>query len=264
MEEKRKSFRIRKPLLVKFRHSSGKQYTICITDINENGVRFLSTALFAGGDSLSLSLKLPNNPNQWQECKGEVLESKDITKYPGAFVSGFQTRIKFTSVPENTAKFLKEYCDFALRQDQALERIVEQQLRTCNKDSDKRSGVRINKFLVAMYSELTELMSGKWDITAIRNISTGGAVFTTKVFYNNSAHLRLMVKVPSKPFDWLDFDTRVVESRQLKNIEDLLIGGTYLTRVQFISVPLEKREQLDEYIEWFISRLTKQKNLGLE
>lgn len=261
MEEKRRSFRIRKPLLIRFQHSSGKQYTVCIIDINENGLRFLSPVLFTKGDSVGLRLKLPNNLNEWQVCKGEVLESKDITKYPGAFVSGFRTRIKFVSLPDHTAKFLKEYCDFVLKHDQALERIFEKQLGILEEEGEKRGNVRINKFIVTMYSESNELVPSKWDMTVIRNISTSGALFTTKVFYRNFTYLRLMVKVPSRPLDWLDFDAKVVETRQSKDIGDLLVRGSYLTRVQFISAPLEKKEALEEYIEWFTIALKNRKIL---
>lgn len=259
MEDNRKSFRIKRPLLIRFHDSSEKQYTICITDINETGLRFLSPVPFIKSGTMDFLLKLPNCPNQWQGCKGEVLESVDITKYPGAFITGFRTRLRFTSLLMDTAKFLKEYCEFAFKQDQALNNIFEKQLGVLEKDKERRGGVRINKFFVAMYAELTDLMPKDWDITMLRNISTGGTVFTAKALYKNFTHLRLILKLPSRPFNWLDFDVRVVESRQLKNLEDLVVGGTFLTRAQFITVPIEQREFLEEYIDWFVKNLSKNK-----
>jgi len=263
MEEKRISFRIRRPLLLRLVDLSGAQHTFNITDINEGGVRFLSPVPFTEGESVSLQLKLPTHLPEWHEFEAKVLESKDITKYPGAFVSGFRTRLKFESVPSQTAVFLKEYCSFAIKQIQALERTYKSQLGILDKEAEKRGNVRINKSLVAMYSKLDDSTLAEWDITAIRNISTGGALFTAKSLYKNFTHLQLLIKIPSRPFDWLDLNAKVIEAKKLTNTDDLLVGGTFLTRVEFFSVPLEKREPLEEYIEWHINQIKKTANPGL-
>lgn len=258
MEEKRKFPRIKKPLLVKFQHSCGKQYCVCVYDISEKGACFLSPVSFDAGSKIDLILKLPSNPNQWLDCQGEVRESKDFSKNSNAFLSGFRTRISFINMPDNTAKALKEYCEFGLKKERSSEHVIEQKLGMLDKGREKRDNIRINKPLMGMYAELNGPVPGEWDVTTVRNISLGGAVFTTKMFYKSSSILRLMLKIPSRPTDFLEFDAKVVGSEQLRNPEDFSVTGTYLTRVKFASVPLEKKEILREYIEWFINRLKKQ------
>jgi len=262
-EEKRKSIRIRKSLLFRFKDTERKTHTIYISNINQEGVCFLSPVVFQIGDLIEASLKLPSRPNEWHDCRLKVLESKDVTKYPGAFVSGFRTRAKFDFISERTATFLKDYCDFAVRQNEAFERIYQKRIGVWEKGSEKRGSIRVNKMIVIMYSELSEAADVDWDVTAIRNISTGGAVFTAKREYKRDTHLQLLIKIPLKPFDWIPFTGKVVESRELHNIDNFAVGGTYLTRIEFFAVPMENRELLEEYIEWFVSFANKKENQGL-
>ena len=228
MEERRRSFRVRRPLLLAFYHPSGKKYVVNLIDLNEEGLRFLSPVSFTEGQELPILLKPPSRPDKWQEFKAIVLESKDITKFPGAFVTGFRTRLKFTFVPEDSASFLKDYCIFASKQDQALERIYEKHLGILEKDFEKRGSVRIPKPLIVMYAESRDLNIPEWDVSVIRNISQNGALFTTKLLYKASTHLVLLLKVPSKPFDWLNFNAKVIESHKLKKDYELLIGEPIL------------------------------------
>ena len=263
MEERRKTFRIRRPLLIKFKDTAGNYNTLCINNVNYEGVCFLSPIPFSEGEIINISLKLPSRPHEWHECTCKVLESKDITKYPGAFVSGFRTRVKFESISEQTLTFLKDYCAFAMKQNQALERLFQKQLGIWEKGKEKRVNTRINKSIVAMYGETNKPGPAQWDITVIRNISIGGAVFTTKTAYKNFAHLQLLMKVPLKPFDWIGFSGKVIESTQLHNLDDFIVGGTYLTRVEFFAIPMENRELLEEYVEWFVAYLKKLEDRGL-
>lgn len=258
MEEKRRFPRIRKPLLVKFQHSCGKQYCVCVYDIAEKGVCFLSPVSFVPGERVGLMIKLPNNPNEWLDCQGEVLESKDSSKNSNAFLGGFRTRIRFINTSESTARALREYCEFGLKKEKPSGYMLEQKLGMLGKDREKREDVRINKPLVGKYAELKGSVPGEWDVTTVKNLSLGGAIFTTKVFYKSPSNLRLMLKIPSRPIGFMEFDAKVVESRELKSLESISIAGAYLTRVRFTSVSPEKKEILKEYIEWFISRLRKQ------
>ncbi|OQB11416.1 MAG: PilZ domain protein [Candidatus Omnitrophica bacterium ADurb.Bin205] len=264
MEEKRKFFRIKKPFLMKFQDSCGKQYCVSVSDISEQGVCFLSPVVLDSGSKVDLLLKLPSNPNQWQDCHGQVLESKDLSKDGNAFLNGFRTRIKFINIPEDISRVLREHCALGLNKERSLGHILEQKLGMLDKDREKRKNVRINKPLVGMYAELNGSTPGEWDVTTVRNLSLGGAIFTTKVFYKSASVLRLMLKIPSRPIDFLEFDARVVESKQLRNLEAFSIAGAYLTRVRFTPVSPEKIEILREYIEWFISHLKKQIDSGLE
>ena len=260
MEERRKSIRIRRPLLLRFIDKSNKTQLICISNVNQEGISFLSSVLFKEGEYIDASLKLPSQPNEWHECRLKILESKDITKYPGAFVSGFKTRVKFDSISERTITFLKDYCDFAVKQNQALERIFQERLGVLEKN-EKIESIRINKSIVAMYGTSNQTAPADWDITAIRNISIGDAVFTTKQEYKKFIHLQLLLKIPLKPFDWINFTGKVVESSRLKNVSDVLVGGMYLTRIEFTIVPMENRELLEEYVEWFVKNLKKSENI---
>jgi len=263
MEERRKSIRIRRPLLFRFKDTAGITRVLSISNLNQEGICVLSPVPFSEGEYIDVSVKLPSRPQEWHECRCKVLESKDITKHAGAFISGFRTRVKFDSIPELTATFLKDYCDFVVKQNEALERIFNERLGVLEKDKEQRGGIRINKAIVAMYAEPSEIGPIDWDITAIRNISTGGALFTAKTEYKRLTNLLLLIKIPLRPFDWIGFSGKVIESKQLKNLDDLDIGGTYLTRIEFSVVPMENRELLEEYVEWFIDHLKKSENPGL-
>jgi len=260
MEEKRKSIRIKRSLIFRTMDASGVAHVYSISNLSQEGICFISPVVFLEGECMEISLKLPTRPNEWHECRCKVLESKDIAKFPGAFVSGFRTRVKFDSISEPTSVFLKEYCDLAAKQNQKLERTFQELLGVWEKDREKRENIRIHKSIVAMYRSLGETDHSDWDITAIRNISTGGVIFTAKTGYKNFTHLELLLKIPLEPFNWINFSGKVVESKQLKNIDDFVIGGTYLTRVEFFSVPVENRELLERYIEWFASQLIKSGN----
>ena len=262
MEEKRKSIRIKRSLIFRAKDIAGVSRVYSISNLNQEGICFISPDAFPEGESIEVSLKLPTRPNEWHQCRCKVLESKDITKFPGAFVSGWRTRVKFESVAESTAVFLKEYCDLAVKQNQKLERTFQELLGAWEKEKEKRTNIRIHKSIVAMYKSVGETDSSDWDITTIRNISTGGVIFTAKIGYRNFAHLELLLKIPLEPFNWVTFSGKVVESKRLKNLEDFEIGGTYLTRLEFFSVPVENRELLERYIDWFAVQLNKPVNPG--
>ncbi|MDO8488990.1 MAG: PilZ domain-containing protein [Candidatus Omnitrophota bacterium] len=253
MEEKRKSIRISKPLLLKLKDVAGKSQILYISNINQDGICFISHVQLPEGEYVEVSLKLPIRPHEWLDCRCKVLESKDITKLPGAFISGFRNRVKFDSIPEQTATSIKDYCDFAAKQNQKLERTFEELLGVYEQGKEQRSGIRVHKPIVAMYKVLDESDFTDWDITAVRNISTSGAVVMTKIVYKQSTNLQLLLKIPLKPLDWIKFSGKVIESKQLKNPGDLMVGGMYLTRIEFFSVPVENRELLEEYIKWFVS-----------
>jgi len=257
MEEKRRSIRIMRPLLFRFKDSSGKIHLLSISNLNQEGIGMLSPVPFSEGEYLDVSLKLPSRPEEWHECRCRVLESKDITKYPGAFISGFRTRIKFDSISERTATFLKDYCDFVTKQNQKFDQTFEERIGVWGKEKEQRRTIRIHKSIVVMYSGSYELGPTDWDITAVRNISTSGAIFTTNTAFKKDSDLQLLIKIPLKPFNWIEFNGKVIESKQLKNLDDFSVGGTYLTRIKFFSVPMGNRELLEEYVEWFISYLKK-------
>ncbi|MDD5108148.1 MAG: PilZ domain-containing protein [Candidatus Omnitrophica bacterium] len=119
MEEKRKSIRISKPLLLRLKDAAGKSQILYISNINQEGICFISQVQLPEGGYVEVSLKLPVLPHEWLDCRCKVLESKDITKFPGAFISGFRNRVKFDSISEQTMIFIKDYCDFAVKQNRA-------------------------------------------------------------------------------------------------------------------------------------------------
>ena len=120
MEEKRQAVRIRRPLIIKAKNIDGIFRVFSLSNISEKGVCFISPTSFPAGETIDVALKLPVHPTEWHECRCMVLESKDITKFPGAFVSGFRTRLRFDFLPELTAGYLKDYCDFAIKQNLKL------------------------------------------------------------------------------------------------------------------------------------------------
>lgn len=112
---------------------------------------------------------------------------------------------------------------------------------------ERRRAVRIKKSLIVQYSRTFYDDTKYWDITTIKDISeTGMCIITNKNFSPNET-VSFRVKIPSRPFEWLEFTGRIVDIEISKL-------NTYITRVEFVDLTEEQKNLIKEYINWFLGR----------
>lgn len=104
---------------------------------------------------------------------------------------------------------------------------------------EKRKSFRIEKVLVAQYSECSQ-EAASWDSTTIKNISAEGMLLHTDKNFEKDQILALRFKLPSDPSQWLIAKGKVIESYQCK------------TRILFIELNEGQKKIIQEYIAWFV------------
>jgi len=119
---------------------------------------------------------------------------------------------------------------------------------------ERRKSVRIKKFITVRYSYGSHEGEKKWDITSIRDISETGMCVTTQQRFSPNDIIAFLVKIPSRPLDWLEFTGRVVGSDKFTAISGESLTASHITRVEFINLKDEQRELIREYINWFLTK----------
>ena len=120
-------------------------------------------------------------------------------------------------------------------------------------ETERRKSVRIKKIITVRYSYGIG-DEKKWDMTVIRDISeTGMCVTTHKQFFPEDT-MAFLVKIPSRPLEWMEFIGRVVGSEKLANTPGMSFADTYLTRVEFVNLQDSQKESIREYIAWFLAK----------
>lgn len=117
-------------------------------------------------------------------------------------------------------------------------------------EKERRESVRIKKFLVALYSRDKKT----WDMTHIRDISDKGMQITTAGALTSGEILTFLIKIPFKPFEWIEINGKTVESSELKTVFDKPVANTHITRIEFVDLREDHKKLICEYIEWFLSR----------
>ena len=240
MQEKRKSVRIEKPLMVKYAQEGGGENNwnvAFIKNISEAGILFDTNKQFPPGENILIMLKIPLDPDNWMETKGIVVESRH---FMGSF---FLTRLKFTSINDAQRALIKDYVSWFLSTQHPEKHI--------DSENDKRKATRIYKNLIVSYGVQNHLgVVKKWDITTVRNFSKTGMVFTAGYICDDT--IDFMIRLPSNPHEPLHIRGRVIESSTLKLANTESINGTFLTRVEFINLKDEHSKLLSDYIELLI------------
>jgi len=119
---------------------------------------------------------------------------------------------------------------------------------------ERRKSVRIKKGLTVRYSYGIDKDGKKWDITAIRDISeTGMCITTHKQFLPNDI-ITFLIKIPSRPLEWIEFTGRVVGSEKRMTIFGESVASSHITRVEFINLKEDQKELIREYITWFLTK----------
>ena len=80
-------------------------------------------------------------------------------------------------------------------------------------------------------------------MTAIKDLNETGICITTNICFAAGEAIYLRIQFPSKPFQWLEFKGRVIESK----------AGGLLTRVEFTDLSEYHKASIQEYIKWFLS-----------
>src|SRR4030042_1822253 len=119
---------------------------------------------------------------------------------------------------------------------------------------ERRKSVRIKKVLTVRYSYAINKDEKKWDITAIRDISETGMSISTHYKFSPDDIMTLLIKIPSRPLEWIEFTGRVVGSEELTSISGKVVTGSNITRVEFINLKEDQKELIRQYIEWFLSQ----------
>jgi len=241
MQEKRKSIRIEKSLMIRYLpeiDNNDNWNMALVKNISESGVMFDTNKQFPVGENIRLRLKIPFDPHNWLETKGSVVES---FPYVGKF---FLTRLKFICMNDAQKSLIKDYVTWFLNS-------RKKQGKQMDLPNDKRQAERINKNLIVSYGIQNYLgVVEKWDITTVRNFSKTGMVFTSSSACEDK--IDFMIKIPSRPYEYLRIRGRVIKSSALKFTNSETATGIFLTRVEFIDIKNEQYKTLGDYVEWFI------------
>ena len=119
---------------------------------------------------------------------------------------------------------------------------------------ERRKSVRIKKTITVRYGYGINKDEKKWDMTFLRDISeTGMSIATCHQFSANDI-LTCIIKIPSRPLEWIEFTGRVVGSEELMAISGEVVAGSHITRVEFINLKEDQKELIREYIAWFLTK----------
>ena len=121
-------------------------------------------------------------------------------------------------------------------------------------EEEKRQAILIKKTLVAMYTPDVDKDKKTWDATIIRDISERGMQVTTNKQFSPDEILTFFIKIPFRPFQWIEVNGRVVASDDLKTVFDESVAGAHITRVEFVDLKENQKELIKAYIEWFMDK----------
>ncbi|MBU1122562.1 MAG: PilZ domain-containing protein [Candidatus Omnitrophota bacterium] len=107
-------------------------------------------------------------------------------------------------------------------------------------DQDKRKYLRIDATYVVSYC--AKKVSPYYNISQTRNISQGGAVFTTNKVFSKGMILTMTMKFPFLIGKKIEVQAQVMDSKKLG-------GDIYNTRVKFLDLDPEVFKKFGEFIK---------------
>jgi len=119
---------------------------------------------------------------------------------------------------------------------------------------ERRKSVRIKKFITVRYSYGADNQEKKWDMTVIKDISETGMSITTCQQFSANDIVTFLIKIPSRPLEWIEFAGRVVVSEGMKSVFGESVAGLYITRVEFVNLKEGRKDLIREYINWFLTK----------
>jgi len=111
-------------------------------------------------------------------------------------------------------------------------------------EDERRKANRIKKTLTVQYA-CAGTVDLKWEMSQIKDISDTGLSITTAENFSVDQNLFLRLKLPTHPYEWIDVEGAVVESKTWG-------GGFWLTRIKFIQLKEEFKTLIKDYIAWFL------------
>jgi c-di-GMP-binding flagellar brake protein YcgR len=111
-------------------------------------------------------------------------------------------------------------------------------------EEERRKAARIKKNLTVKYA-LKVKNDLRWEMSLIKDISDTGMSLTTSQNFIPEENLIIRLKLPSQPFNWIEINAAVIETRNYG-------GETWLTRVKFIQLGNEDKKLIKNYITWFL------------
>jgi len=119
---------------------------------------------------------------------------------------------------------------------------------------ERRKSVRIKKFITVRYNYGADTGEKKWDMTVVRDISETGMSIATNHKFSPNDIVDFLIKIPSRPLDWIELTGRVVASKELKSVYTAAVTAAHTTRVEFTNLKEDKKELIRQYVTWFLSK----------
>jgi hypothetical protein len=116
--------------------------------------------------------------------------------------------------------------------------------RRKNVKEDRRKNTRIKKNLTVQFASGGNI-NLKWEMSQIKDISDTGLSITTAENLPEGQNLFIRLKLPTHPYEWIDLEGSVVESKNWG-------GGFWLTRVKFLQLKDEFKTLIKDYIALFL------------
>jgi hypothetical protein len=111
---------------------------------------------------------------------------------------------------------------------------------------EKRKALRVNTSLFVQYCFDVNSEEKRWDITSAKNLSETGVCLQTGKPFEVGATIALRFKIPSRPFDKIEINARVVCSQSIGQ------GTTSMIRAEFMDVSEDIKGVLREYVLWMV------------
>jgi len=121
-------------------------------------------------------------------------------------------------------------------------------------DEERRKSVRIKKVITVRYNYGADTGEKKWDMTVVRDISETGMSIATNHKFSPNDIVDFLIKIPSRPLDWIELTGRVVASKELKSVYTAAVTAAHTTRVEFTNLKEDKKELIRQYVTWFLSK----------
>ena len=114
-------------------------------------------------------------------------------------------------------------------------------------DEEKRSSIRLKKNLELQYLCESDPGSASWMMGISRDISETGICFKSDKGFSPSQEIRIRVKFPFNPFEWMEMKARCV------NVKGLSIG-IYIVRATFLELEEKQKTAINAYLEWLVQK----------
>ena len=102
-EERRKTIRIKIPLLIQYSKDNVTWDISPVKDFSESGAKIITRFKFAAGDNLKLKIRIPLKPSECQEFCGKII---DCSESP---TQTHVTRIEFVDLSDEQKSLMQNY-----------------------------------------------------------------------------------------------------------------------------------------------------------